>query len=235
MQSNALRQLNYGPSVKVGLQFKEAWWFTKFQIVGGQSYTDRPIRTIVYPSFGDVKDGKTTTLIASYCWTEDASRLGALIDDKDGDGRLKELVLKDLADIHDVTVDYLREQLIECKAWSWSHNPYTMGAFAFFGPGKFQDPYFSLNTPAANGFLHFAGEAISVRHAWVEGALDSAWRAVYEMLYFFPDEYRKKFIKNWGVNEEWIERSEAGEKVPRAEHDLLFKHLAHLKPELFSR
>ena len=253
MQSNALRELNYGPSIKVGIQFKEAWWFTKFQIIGGQSYTDRPIRTIVYPSFGDVQDGKTTTLIASYCWTEDASRMGALIDDKDGDGRLKELVLRDLADIHDLTVDYLREQLIECKAWSWSHDPYTMGkcfslhsylnlstpdtyglfflgAFAFFGPGKFQDPYLSLNTPAANGFLHFAGEAISVRHAWVEGALDSAWRAVREMLYFpgFTDDQRKKFYKNWGENEEWIDRTEAGEK-----DDLLLKHLAHRKPELF--
>ena len=26
MQSNALRELNYGPSIKVGIQFKEAWW-----------------------------------------------------------------------------------------------------------------------------------------------------------------------------------------------------------------
>ena len=92
LQSNALRELNYGPSIKVGIQFK-AWWFTKFQIIGGQSYTDRLIRTIVYPSFGDVQDEKTTTLIASYCWTEDASRMGALIDVKDGNGRLKELVL----------------------------------------------------------------------------------------------------------------------------------------------
>ncbi|KDR80293.1 hypothetical protein GALMADRAFT_242628 [Galerina marginata CBS 339.88] len=225
MQSNALRQLNYGPAIKVGLQFKEAWWFTKFQIVGGQSFTDRPIRTIVYPSFGDVENGMTTTLIASYCWTEDASRMGALIDDKDGDEQLKDLVLRDLADIHDLTVDYLREQLIECKAWSWSHNPYTMGAYAFFGPGKFQNPYTSLNTPAANGFLHFAGEAISVRHAWVEGALDSAWRAVREMLYFsgFTDEQRQRFFDNWGANEEWVKQDD----------DLLFKHLAHMKPELF--
>ena len=54
---------------------------------------------------------------------------------------------------------------------------FSVGAFAFFGPGNFGNAYTSLTLPAADGRLHFAGEAISVRHAWVEGALDSAWRA----------------------------------------------------------
>jgi len=131
-QSNALRELDYGPAIKIGLQFKTAWWTTgtdrsgkRLNIVGGQSYTDRPIRTIVYPSFGNVKAGATTTLIASYCWTEDATRLGALID-KD-DAALLNLVLRDLADIHNVTVDFLRSELIGSKAWDWSNDPYTMG------------------------------------------------------------------------------------------------------------
>ncbi|KAG2029886.1 hypothetical protein BDR03DRAFT_936773 [Suillus americanus] len=210
MQSNALRTLNYGPSIKIGMQFRTAWWTTgtdlsgnPLNIVGGQTYTDRPLRTVVYPSFGSVQAGTTTTLIASYCWTEDAIRLGALIG-KD-DATLVQLVLKELADLHNVDITYLRNQLIECKGWSWSHDPYTMGAFAFFGPGKFGNLYTSLNNPAAGGYLHFAGEAISVRHAWVEGALDSAWRAVHEMLVFpaFAS-YRDKFFKNWGVNPEWV-------------------------------
>jgi monoamine oxidase len=134
MQSNALRALNYGPSVKIGLQFRTAWWTTgtdldgkPLNIVGGQTYTDRPLRTVVYPSFGNVQAGATTTLIASYCWTEDASRLGALIDK--GDVVLLELVLKELAVIHNVSVDFLRGQLIDCKGWSWSHDPYTMGKY----------------------------------------------------------------------------------------------------------
>ena len=82
------------------------------------------------------------------------------------------------------------------------------GAFAFFGPGKFENVYTSLNSPAAGGLLHFAGEAISTRHAWVEGALDSAWRAVFEML-LQPEyqSYRKKFFENWGINAEWFSAS----------------------------
>ena len=41
------------------------------------------------------------------------------------------------------------------------------GAFAQFGPGEFESLYDSLNSPAAKGRLHFAGEALSVRHACV--------------------------------------------------------------------
>ncbi|KAF8572831.1 FAD-linked reductase [Ramaria rubella] len=213
MQSNALRQLDYGPSVKVGMQFRTAWWTlwkdldgNPLNIVGGQTYTDRPLRTIVYPSFGDVHGGKTTTLIASYCWTEDSIRLGALIGNNSA--ALSKLVLKELADIHNVDLQDLTNQLIDTKAWSWSQDPCTMGAFAFFGPGKFRNVYTSLNSPAAQGSLHFAGEALSVRHAWVEGALDSAWRAICEMLMYPPFNtnllLQKKFTDHWGTNPEWI-------------------------------
>jgi len=95
---------------------------------------------------------------------------------------------------------------------------FSQGAFAFFGPGKFGNIYTSLNSPAASGLLHFAGEAISVRHAWVEGALDSAWRAVAEMLILYgsPEEQKElqqKFRNNWGMNSEWLVPPSAA-KVP---------------------
>ena len=44
-----------------------------------------------------------------------------------------------------------------------------------------------------------------MRHAWVEGALDSAWRAVYEILSLDPNlqHLLSKFFNNWGTNPEW--------------------------------
>ncbi|GJE84140.1 amine oxidase [Phanerochaete sordida] len=222
MQSNALRQLTYGEAVKIGMQFRTAWWTMAFDkdrkpinIIGGQTYTDSPLRTIVYPSHGDVMDGKTTTLIASYCWTEDAEKLGALIGSCDQ--VLVDLVIRELSNIHNVTVDFLRNQLIDTFAWDWSRDPCTMGAFAFFGPGKFENAYQSLNTPAADGLLHFAGEAISVRHAWVEGALTSAWRAVYEIILTDPafERYQGTFLEHWGMDAEWRdEKAFASDPVP---------------------
>lgn len=77
----------------------------------------------------------------------------------------------------------------------------------------------SLNCPAGNGRLHFAGEALSARHAWVEGALDSAWRAVAELLWAGGEskeakELQEKFVKNWGVNQEWIDPHKAKSNDP---------------------
>ncbi|KAI0800655.1 hypothetical protein C8Q74DRAFT_1191398 [Fomes fomentarius] len=220
MQSNAVRQLTYGPSTKIGMQFRTAWWTTatnkagiRLNIIGGQTYSDSPIRTIVYPSFGDVQEGKTTTLIASYCWTDDADRLGALTTNDSQKSVLVELVLRELARIHNLEISFLRGQLLGTHAWSWSHDPYTMGAFAHFGPGRFNSAYESLTAPAGAGRLHFAGEAISTRHAWVEGALDSAWRAVYELLVTEPA-WRHllfKFFHNWGYNAEWFAANEPGQ------------------------
>jgi monoamine oxidase len=46
----AMRQLQYGPSIKIGIKFTAPWWgsgsFLGGPIEGGQSYTDLPIRTM---------------------------------------------------------------------------------------------------------------------------------------------------------------------------------------------
>ena len=79
-----------------------------------------------------------------------------------------------------------------------------LGAFAFYGPGSFSTLYESMISPAAQGHLHFAGEAVSTRHAWVVGALNSAWRAVDAILYKSWPEKLPDFHRKWGVDEEWI-------------------------------
>jgi monoamine oxidase len=47
----AIRELQYGPAIKIGLKFTAPWWetLTTGSIVGGQSYTDLPIRTTSVP------------------------------------------------------------------------------------------------------------------------------------------------------------------------------------------
>ena len=42
-----------------------------FNIVGGQSFTDLPIRTGFYPSYGVYSATPSMTLVASYRWTYD--------------------------------------------------------------------------------------------------------------------------------------------------------------------
>lgn len=62
----------------------------------------------------------------SYCWTEDAQRLGAWIKaDGTADPRLITTVLGHLAQVHgyDPTGDYAQDYF----AWNWATNPYSMG------------------------------------------------------------------------------------------------------------
>ncbi|KAF8435775.1 hypothetical protein L210DRAFT_3648444 [Boletus edulis BED1] len=232
MQRNALRALDYGPAVKIAVLFKSNWWTTKLGIVGGQSFTDLPIRTIVYPSYGVDASPPCKVLIASYSWTSDAYRLSALSALKD-QGVLKDLVLHNLAEAHgrlntEITYEYLKREFVDMDVQDWNHDAHAMGAYAHFAPGNFQDLYTALNFPAANKRLHFAGEAISVRHAWVVGALDSAWRAVYEYLKVTGQVDKiKLFKKTWGENVEWTSKATAvhPDRVEKFKLDLLDQHL----------
>jgi hypothetical protein len=72
------------------------------------------------------------TLIVSYAWTQDAERIGALVN-RDGTGQpeLIDLVLRDLAAVHGVTVEWLQQYYTpgDYFAWDWARDPLTMGSF----------------------------------------------------------------------------------------------------------
>jgi len=184
-QKDALRALHYDASAKVAIKFKTPWWITECGITrGGVASTDLPLRTCVYPSF-NIHDAPTApaVLLASYTWAQDAQRIDALIspDSPAGEDVLRDLVLRDLARLHarhGITLAFLREQYVTHHAYSWYADANSTGAFALFGPGQFSNLYPFLARPAADGRLHFVGEAASAHHAWIVGALDSAQRAV---------------------------------------------------------
>lgn len=139
--------------------------------------------------------------------------MGSIAEDE---SVIVDLVLNNIADIHGIPRDRMYEVMgprssIQSKVLAWSNEPHARGAFACFGPGQYGSPskngfsmFASLKAPANDGRLHFAGEATSVHHAWVVGALNSAWRSVYNALW--DPELRKKLIEKWPVpNEEDIE------------------------------
>lgn len=66
-QNAAIRLINYDAAMKIGIKFKSRWWQDLPQpIQGGQSLSDLPIRTCVYPSYGVNTPGAAAVLIASY-------------------------------------------------------------------------------------------------------------------------------------------------------------------------
>lgn len=209
-QRDALRCLRYDTSCKVAIKFKTPWWITRCGITeGGISFGDIPIRTCCYPSHSIHDDPKKpAVLIASYTIGQDAQRMGTLInrDSPFGESRLKEVVLRDLARLHarsGITYDFLAAQYITHHAYNWRDNPFSGGAFAIFAPGQFRHMYPYLTRPAADGRLHFAGEASSAHHAWVVGALESAQRAVIlSLLRFGRRDLVKKVEERWGPSSE---------------------------------
>jgi len=182
----AMRVLHYDSSVKVAIKFSRRWWedpgLPKGPHRGGTSSTDRPTRTVVYPSYGI---GQTTgaSIIVSYTWAQDALRLGALTQGKgsEAETHMLQTIIKDLADMHQVDYDVLWNLMQDYKVHDWYADQYSGGAFALFGPGQFKNLYPEVTKPVG-GLLHFAGEAASVHHAWVVGAFISAYRTVHEIL-----------------------------------------------------
>ncbi|KAG5643876.1 hypothetical protein DXG03_009506 [Asterophora parasitica] len=218
-QQSAIRQLSYTPSIKIGLQFKTPWW-EKLGIVGGQSSTDRPIRDVVYPSYGPDSSHsgtpafqKSNCMIASYNGMQDSQRLGGLMKGRGTPEEkiLLDLVMRDLAVLHNYPLDKLWEQYEDYYPWDFYRDQFQLGAFCQFGPGQFKDTYPQLTQPASRQQrLHFAGDATSTFHGWVAGALNSGWRSVLGLLQNHPEINPKpseniidKFKNLWGPSEEW--------------------------------
>jgi len=69
-QRDAIRALNYGQSIKVGIKFKTRWWeqnVTMAPQLGGASRTDRQSR-VVYPSYGLNETGPGVLMVAYNWW-----------------------------------------------------------------------------------------------------------------------------------------------------------------------
>lgn len=94
--------------------------------------------------------------------------------------------------------------MVDYFAYDWYHNPFTVGAYASYGPGDFKNLYPSISKPASDGYLHFGGEVASYHHGWVSGALDSAWRCVYEILSKDGTDAQKQlFEEKYGKRKEY--------------------------------
>ena len=97
-----IRTLSYDRSCKVAIAFNHPWWDNYSATAdGGTSSTDLPIRTVVYPNRNDGGQSPAV-LFASYKWAQDASRMGAVINNsstpvKNLSDPLIQLVLSNLA------------------------------------------------------------------------------------------------------------------------------------------
>jgi monoamine oxidase len=174
----AIRELNYDSSTKVLALTARRFWESEEGIFGGGTYTDLPTGITYYPADNaQARDPKVSArpavMLASYTWGQDARRLAALPHRE-----RSALALTHLGRIHP---QLGAPQMVRRTAsWSWDNHPWSSGAFAWFLPGQHSALYRDVIAP--EGRVYFAGEHASLAHTWMQGALESALRAVREML-----------------------------------------------------
>ncbi|MFD0746566.1 flavin monoamine oxidase family protein [Phytohabitans flavus] len=111
-------------------------------------------------------------VLASYTWADDARRWDSLPDED-----RYEQALLGLCQLHG---ERIRPFFTGRGATqSWARDPYAAGEAAVFAPGQFTEHHPAI--PTAEGALHFAGEHTSLKHSWIEGALESGVRAALEV------------------------------------------------------
>uniref|UniRef100_A0A1A8IPV0 Amine oxidase n=1 Tax=Nothobranchius kuhntae TaxID=321403 RepID=A0A1A8IPV0_NOTKU len=162
----AMRAVHYGSSTKILLTFSEKFW-VRDGIQGGKSITDGPSRFIYYPSHSFPGNDTVGVLLASYTWADDSLFFQGASDED-----LKELVLRDLVQIHG---DYIRSLCTGVIVKKWTLDPYSLGAFALFTP--YQHLEYSAELFRNEGRIHFAGEHTAFSHGWIETSMKSAIRA----------------------------------------------------------
>ncbi len=199
----AIMELHYDAATKVLLEFSERWWefsndkwherleeiknsgrisqkefegYSKLpspekSTHGGGSITDNPNRFMYYPSH-PVGDSPGGVVLASYTWADDARRWDSMKDDDRYAFALRGMCL-----LHGERIKLFYTG--RGATQSWAENPYAFGEAAVFYPGQMTRLH--LATQTVEGPLHFAGEHTSLKHAWVEGSLESACRVALEI------------------------------------------------------
>jgi monoamine oxidase len=141
---------------------------------GGGSTTDNPNRFMYYPSH-PVPDSDGGVVLASYSWSDDAAHWDSLEDNE-----RYIYALRFLQAVHGRRIEVFYTGYGQTQ--SWLRDPYAFGEAAVYTPHQMTS--FHLDVVKPEGPVHFAGEHVSLKHAWIEGAVETAVRtaiAVHEV------------------------------------------------------
>uniref|UniRef100_A0A8C0G4W6 Amine oxidase n=1 Tax=Chelonoidis abingdonii TaxID=106734 RepID=A0A8C0G4W6_CHEAB len=167
LKTHALRSIHYTKDVKIALACTKKFW-EKDGIHGGRSITDRPSRFIYYPNH-NFPSG-LGVILASYTWGDDAEFFIPLSDEKCVD-----VVLEDLAKIHQLPKDYIQRVCNKYVIKKWGLDRYSMGSYVSFTQYQYVD--YSKALFQNEGRIHFSGELTAQPHAWIDTAMKSGLRA----------------------------------------------------------
>lgn len=182
----AISELNYEIAQKTFLFLSHRFWETgsKYtRIIGGSSSTDLPLISLFYPSdhampIKGVADAWTLrpgaspfepgVLLATYNWPLDSTRLGNEYED------LRIYDIKRYVErVHNLPWGYMDSIMIDYVSILWSNVQYIWSGACFTKPLDKINFSYVVTLPEMDGKVFFAGEHISQKHAWQQGALQT--------------------------------------------------------------
>ncbi|MEU4209531.1 NAD(P)/FAD-dependent oxidoreductase [Streptomyces sp. NPDC026206] len=165
-----LRDVVYCPATKVALHCREPFW-REGGISGGASFTGGRIRQTYYPP-ADGDPGRGAALLASYTIGDEAARLGRM-----SARRRHRVVLDELSVVHPELMT--PGMVLDAVSVAWGDSPWSGGGCTTrWGKNAAECEQERLRAARPVNRLFFAGEHCSTAPAWIEGAIESALRAV---------------------------------------------------------
>ncbi len=173
----AIREFNYMDAQKTIFLCNKRFWEEDEpfgRINGGISFTDLIIQTIVYPPDHIGCEGEECSpnqpgvLLASYNLGMDSIRLS-----NQNPIRRFEIIKGDIESVHGTPPGYLNDLVDLYKTVFWNTEQWSRGAFAAAYPGQKIDLAYNMLLPEYNNRLYFAGEHLSTKPGWMQGALQT--------------------------------------------------------------
>jgi monoamine oxidase len=179
----AIQEFTYENSFKAAQFFSKRFWEDNNIIcgrkLGGSSSTDRPVTSLWYPSDHWEFIGSTLpppdepgVLLSTYNFVLDAVRLGNLPPTR----RFNE-IKRQIEQIHYLPKGYLDRILLDQVSVNWNSLEWFLGAFGYYSPSQKSIFSWSMKQPEYKDRVFFAGEHVSGKHAWIQGALKTAMEA----------------------------------------------------------
>ncbi len=163
-KQRAIREVTYDPVTKVFLQIKTRFWSKEG--LSGFAVSDLPAE------FWDLSQPKQSQrgLMVVYTKGPEAERLQNMQEAE----RIRFAVTHAGAIFRGMS-----DQLEGGISYCWNQDPWARGAYAYLARG--QSPSIVAEIAHPEGQIHFAGEHISAWPGWMQGALESGYRAATEI------------------------------------------------------
>lgn len=159
---DAIGNVAYTPTGKIGLQFARRFWEEDDHIYGGHSMTNF-FGNISYPSYD--YQGEKGVILGYYNFGSTAVEVSNM-----SPSERTRYALENGARIHPGA--YM-EEFEEAFSVAWHRVPYSLGGWASWNSDTRANAYPLLNEP--DGRVYLAGEHLSYLTGWQAGAVESAW------------------------------------------------------------